>query len=383
MNMDLFVQNLVKEVAQTVTAIPGAEPGQEEEDFESMLVQQSKDAQAQRPKDRPAEKPAPKKEAEKPQQNSTQEEEAPKDGSQLAAALVTSQPVVLFGMPVENADEAQDAVGALETAAAEVLPEAAEGLLDQPVQEQPAGEAPAQAAQAAPEERQPQMPTAQEAPVEEMPAEAAEREVQPELEHQGEARAQVRHAAEQPVQKAEQDQPHEIIDGTDAWKGIRPLFRATDDIPEKVGENYEALAPEAEDAPQKLAATLTHALEQGQSRVEIQLNPANLGELTVEITRNVDGALSVVLSTVNEKAAAILRQHSGALQTAMMGSAQAPVTVEVQQPQQAEDANQFLNPDGRNNQNQQQQQKQDQPHKGANEDFLQQLRLGLVGLNQD
>ena len=91
----------------------------------------------------------------------------------------------------------------------------------------------------------------------------------------------------------------------------------------------------------------------------------------------------MVLSTVNEKAAVILRQHSGALQTAMMSSAQAPVTVEVQQPQQAEDPNQFLNPDGHNDQNQQQQQKQERQHKGANEDFLQQLRLGLVGLNQE
>lgn len=169
----------------------------------------------------------------------------------------------------------------------------------------------------------------------------------------------------------------------EAWTGSRPVFRSNDAMPEKVGENYETLTPEAEDAPQKLAATLTQALERGQSRVEIQLNPANLGKLTVEITRNVDGALSVVLSTVNEKAAAILRQHSGSLQTAMMSSAQAPVTVEVQQPQQAEDPNQFLNPDGHNDQNQQQQQKQERQHKGANEDFLQQLRLGLVGLNQE
>ena len=125
MNLDLFVQNLVKEITQTVSTVPGVEPGQEGEDFESMLVKQSKDAQAQRRKERPEEKPASKKEVEKNQEDSTQEEEVPKDGSQLAAALVTSQPVVLFGMPVENAGEAQAAAGVLDAAAAEILPEAA------------------------------------------------------------------------------------------------------------------------------------------------------------------------------------------------------------------------------------------------------------------
>ena len=135
MNLDLFVQNLVKEITQTVSTVPGVEPGQEGEDFESMLVKQSKDAQAQRRKERPEEKPASKKEVEKNQEDSTQEEEVPKDGSQLAAALVTSQPVVLFGMPVENAGEAQAAAGVLDAAAAEILPEAAEGQLDQPGQQ--------------------------------------------------------------------------------------------------------------------------------------------------------------------------------------------------------------------------------------------------------
>ena len=65
MNLDLFVQNLVKEITQTVSTVPGVEPGQEGEDFESMLVKQSKDAQAQRRKERPEEKPASKKEVEK------------------------------------------------------------------------------------------------------------------------------------------------------------------------------------------------------------------------------------------------------------------------------------------------------------------------------
>ena len=383
MNLDLFVQNLVKEITQTVSTVPGVEPGQEGEDFESMLVKQSKDAHAQRRKERPEEKPASKKEVEKNQEDSTQEEEVPKDGSQLAAALVTSQPVVLFGMPVENAGEAQAAAGVLDAAAAEILPEAAEGQLDQPGQQLPVEETAEEAVQPVLDETLVELPKTQEAVEAEAPVARPEEDLQPELDQRPvEVKASKGQEMEPQLQKAEKDQPQEA-GMAEAWTGSRPVFRSNDAMPEKVGENYETLTPEAEDAPQKLAATLTQALERGQSRVEIQLNPANLGKLTVEITRNVDGALSVVLITVNEKAAVILRQHSGALQTAMMSSAQAPVTVEVQQPQQAEDPNQFLNPDGHNDQNQQQQQKQERQHKGANEDFLQQLRLGLVGLNQE
>lgn len=381
MNLDMFVQKLVTEVAQTVSTAPGTDSSQDSEDFESMLVQQSKDARAQRAKERPAEKPEPKKQAEKPKQNSTQEEETPKDGSQLAAALVTSQPVVLFGVETVNAGEVQ--AGPTDEVMAEMAPasDAGAGILEEVTAEPRQEAAPAAAAQAELGVEALDAP-AEEAPVEEIPAEQPEQDVRAEMPEHQEVKVQAgRSAEEQPVDAGE-DQPEEI-DMQEAWTGTRPVFRSNDAMPEKVGENYETLAPEAEDAPQKLAATLTQALEQGQSRVSIQLTPANLGQLTVEITRDADGALSVVLSTVNEKAAAILRQHSGALQNAMMGSAQAPVTVEVQQPQQAEEPNQFLNPDGQNNQNQRQQQRQEQKNKGSNEDFLQQLRLGLVGLNQD
>lgn len=383
MNLDMFVQKLVTEVAQTVSTVPGTDSNQEGEDFESMLVQQSKDARAQRAKERPAEKPEPKKQAEKPKQSSTQEEETPKDGSQLAAALVTSQPVVLFDVEAVHAGEAQEAVGPMEEVMAEMVPAADAGaeVLEEITAEPRQEAAPVVTAQAELGVEVVDVPV-EEAPVEEIPVEQPEQDVQPEMpEHQEVKVRASRGAEEQPVE-ASQDQPEEV-DMQEAWTGTRPVFRANDAMPEKVGENYETLAPEAEDAPQKLAATLTQALEQGQSRVSIQLSPANLGQMTVEITRNADGVLSVVMSTVNEKAAALLRQHSGALQSAMMESVQAPVTVEVQQPQQAEDSNQFLNPDGQNNQNQGRQQRQEQKHKGSNEDFLQQLRLGLIGLNQE
>lgn len=384
MNLDMFVQKLVTEVAQTVSTVPGADPSQEGEDFESMLVQQSKDARAQQAKERPAEKPEPKKQAEKPKQSSTQEEETPKDGSQLAAALVTSQPVVLFGMDTANAVDAQAAAIPMEEAVVEMAPVADAGaeILEETAAEPQQEAAPMEAAQTELGVGAAGVPV-EEAPAEEVPVERQpEQDVQPEQpEHQDVKAQEGRGPEERPVE-ASQDQPEEI-DMQEAWTGSRPVFRANDAMPEKVGENYETLAPEAEDAPQKLAATLNQALEQGQSRVSIQLNPANLGQLTVEITRDAGGALSVVMSTVNEKAAALLRQHSGALQSAMMESVQAPVTVEVQQPQQAEESNQFLNPDGQNNQNQHQQQRQEQQHKGSNEDFLQQLRLGLVELNQE
>ena len=75
-------------------------------------------------------------------------------------------------------------------------------------------------------------------------------------------------------------------------------------------------------------------------------------------------------------AASLLQQHSGSLLSALMGDGREAEII-VQQPQQPETPNQFLNPDGQNRQQHQQQQQQHRP-KGTTEDFLQQLRLGLV-----
>ena len=48
-------------------------------------------------------------------------------------------------------------------------------------------------------------------------------------------------------------------------------------------------------------------------------------------------------------------------------------------PEEPKDTNQFLNPDGQNRQRHQQEQRE-KKRKGASEEFLHQLRLGLVGV---
>ena len=64
----------------------------------------------------------------------------------------------------------------------------------------------------------------------------------------------------------------------------------------KVAENYEHEPVELEEstAGEQLSARVTDALEQGLPKVELQLSPASLGNLTVEISKDVNGQLNIV-----------------------------------------------------------------------------------------
>ena len=99
MNIDLLFPTLTGDLTKLPQADPAGSDGTGQE-FEDMLVQQSK---AQQENSRPQKKAEDKKAPEKPEQKSTQEDEATEKGGELAAALVTSQPVV----PIAAFEEAQ------------------------------------------------------------------------------------------------------------------------------------------------------------------------------------------------------------------------------------------------------------------------------------
>lgn len=177
------------------------------------------------------------------------------------------------------------------------------------------------------------------------------------------------------------EKTEQLLDGEESQ-----IFGEARTVPFKVAELKQpeaAVQPEAANAPEQLAQHIQQALLNGESAVRVNLNPANLGSLTVEIARLSDGTLSIVLSAATEKAASLLEKHSGSLQNLLMNSNQGQVRVEVENRMSEQPTQQFLNPEGEREQQGQQRQEQRQKEQEASaEDFLQQLRLGLISLEQ-
>lgn len=166
-------------------------------------------------------------------------------------------------------------------------------------------------------------------------------------------------------------------------ESAQTVFRNLQSAPIKVGESFQADQVEAEDVNSQLAQQIIPAVEQGQTKVEIQLNPETLGSVKVEITQSENGALHVAISAQNSDARNLLARNADSLQSLLAARSQSPVQVEVQR--QEESQPQQQNYDGHNgapSQEQQQQHRQSE-HAKSDEDFLHQLRLGLVDETED
>ena len=156
----------------------------------------------------------------------------------------------------------------------------------------------------------------------------------------------------------------------------QPLFRQVETVPVKVGET-PAADTASPDLDKQLAVRLGAALKDGTQQVKLRLTPDNLGTLTIDLTRTRDGALQVVFHTTTEKAADLLNRHAETLSALLQSNSQSTVQVEVRR---QEEAQQFQQ---QNQQNQQHEQGRGQREhrRQSGEDFLQQLRLGLVTLD--
>jgi len=121
-------------------------------------------------------------------------------------------------------------------------------------------------------------------------------------------------------------------------------------------------------------------LEQGTQTVAVKLAPEHLGTMVVEFTYSQDGSLHVILQASNPKAASLLNQHTAGLNSLLQSNTQAPVYVEVQQQdssQSFQEQSQHQNHGHGNSQQESQHQKQQK----QTQDFLEQLRLGMVSLD--
>ena len=166
-----------------------------------------------------------------------------------------------------------------------------------------------------------------------------------------------------------------------------PLFKDVETAPIKVAEAPER-AEKAPDVEQQVVEKLTNVLENGETKVEIQLDPAELGKLTIELTRSADGTLSILMNAENSQTRGLLERHIGSLQETLSDRGQQNVQITVNQGAETqrqgnqENQEQYNNfQDNSSGRQGEQQQRRHETRSG--EDFLQQLRLGLIPLEEE
>ena len=187
---------------------------------------------------------------------------------------------------------------------------------------------------------------------------------------------------EAPVEvRVEQDGEGEEPTG-EAAAAEQPVFRETQSVPVKVGERYEVVDTQQPEMDDQMADVIRTAVQTGQERIAIRLNPQNLGSLVIEMTRDTAGVLQVVLHAATPKAEGLLNQHLNNLHTALQSYGHEEVHVEVQRGEESQQQNfRQADPDGRG-QHQHRQQQERQEERQGGEEFMQKLRLGLFGLEE-
>lgn len=360
--------------------------------FNELLEQQTDKAvqTSSRPAAETARKPEAEKRSEQPAEAKEEPQEAEEDPKTCLDRLVKEGVIVPVGYlgsegPVEQTQIAQGeeqivaAVGeqtvqpvyeAVE--AEEAVAPGQDGALLQPeqadVQLQPEQAETETAAQAA------VGPARDEAPEQTAPQAEVRTQEQPERPERPEAAETVQTRTEAPVE----EQGDETVTVEYGEAKPEPVFHDVQAAPVKVGETVrESRTEETPDVERQLDSGLAQALEQGESRVELQLTPEHLGTVRVEITRTAEGTVRIALSAQSGETRSLLEKHADGLRAALGSRTQSEVQVEVRKDEgsQRRDDHPY---EGHNGQNRQQQERRHREHPGRAEDFLQQLRLGLI-----
>ena len=354
---------LVNTASQTRTGQTAKSQSKDRSDFGSMVRQKQKETpDTQKSSQKPQQQKSGQADEKPAAQTSdgeanTEEKEIP-DGQYILAAALMLQPGVQFmDFRVEDSGPTQE-----QTTEKSFVPEIEVEAVDvKPVTEE----------QAAPVEQ----------PVFQQREETAPEEFRA-VEHE------VLRRDEGVVEQAQEEQTEETVEVEEAVTVEQPVFTNVQAAPVRVAAPSEPVDIQAPDATEQLATRIEHVLvsQEDVSRVEFTLVPANLGKISVEITRGEDGALHIALSATTLRAAQFLDRNSGGLQTILTNASRPTVDVEVRSSQETQQ--QFLNPNGEGQQQQQQQQNQQQQQRQNREqqeqdsrNFVQQLRLGLRELS--
>jgi flagellar hook-length control protein FliK len=114
--------------------------------------------------------------------------------------------------------------------------------------------------------------------------------------------------------------------------------------------------------------------------VELQLLPENLGRVQVEITMSENGALRVALHAENPTTQNLLRQDAASLQNILGKNSQQEVIVDVPRQEEAQQQNFYDDRQEQQQQQEQQNRNNQSDTRQSDQDFLDQLRLGLISL---
>ncbi|MBS5150618.1 MAG: flagellar hook-length control protein FliK [Butyricicoccus pullicaecorum] len=154
----------------------------------------------------------------------------------------------------------------------------------------------------------------------------------------------------------------------------RPLFERVEATPIQVAEPVRADEPAF---PTQLAQRIDKAAAQGVNTIEVQLTPYELGKITIRLTVTEEG-MQISMHSANSKTVGLLAEHAANIGAIVEHNHSGSVSVSVEQEQQPD---QYTQQEHHGNGQQQEQQQQEHRHAPPqNDDFIQQLRLGLAGL---
>lgn len=359
------------QIPQAAPAVKKGESSQGKDGFQKLLEQKQTD-NTQAPKPEKTDAPQKPQAAQGAQETAEgQPQTAPEDGKELEKQMVLAA-MAMMQTPVVPAEETAAPEEVLaEAAADEIAPLAGEALLN-PEQRSFAPEAetletPLAEGQTA--DQAEVLPQTIEAP--EAPQKAEERtvEVKAETGRAGSREAEAPDTEETPdFQGAETE---------------TPVFEDVKAVPVKVGEAPRAAEnTETENIGKQIGSKLIEITsvsgEAGGQSVTIDLDPANLGRLQIEVGLSKDGTLYVHVNAENSRTQNLLSRNSESLASILGKYTQQEVRVEV--PRQEESQRQDLY-EQQQEHHQRRQQEQRQRHETGGEDFLQQLRLGLIPLD--
>ncbi len=365
--MEQLINNMLAnaQIPQMPTVTKKGESSGQKDGFQKLLEQKQTDA-SQAPRQEKAETIQKPQDAQKAQE--TQEvQTTPEEDGKVLEERMTLAAMMMMQAPVTPVEQVMTPEVQVEAVAEEIAPLAAEAVFTQeagsltPETERQSFEAPVEegAAQTVDQTLAEELPQTIEAPEASQDTEGRTVEVKVET---GDREAESPDGEEDP----------EFLGG----ETETAVFEDVKAVPVKVGEAPKA-AESGEPVEKQIGPKLTEALKNGETRVEIQLTPENLGKVTVEMTWSKDGGLVVQLHAENRETQNLLSKNTAGLEQLLGREAQQEVRVEV--PRQEESQRQDLYEQQQEHHRRQQQERRRKQESG--EDFLQQLRLGLVPLD--
>lgn len=191
---------------------------------------------------------------------------------------------------------------------------------------------------------------------------------------------QIGQAAQNAVEEVQpQNKDDDQVELIDVDQEPQRVFQDVESVPVKVGEAENLEQTNETDVVGQVNDQIGQLIQSGESSVTVRLNPENLGEVTVEVSMKSDGVLNVAISARNDDTRALLERHSTQLQELVSSRTQQSVEVNVQRQQESQQNQNQQNYDGHNGHAQDGQERRRRQHESSNpQDFMQQLRLGLV-----